>query len=87
MVVPTPIVTRQAFGGQPRALARDPVQHEAAAMGRQAIPQQHHPAAGFKLMHIAEELDQGFAVVGARTELEYEMGIAGIGLEHQRRSQ
>ena len=35
----------------------------------------------------AQELDEGFVVVGARTELEHEVGVAAIGLEHQRHCQ
>jgi hypothetical protein len=50
-------VDRQAFDGQPRALVVDPIGHAPTPVGRQAIPQQHYPAARFKLMHIPEELD------------------------------
>jgi hypothetical protein len=48
-------VARQAFYRQPRALVIDPIGHAPTAMGRQAIPQQQHPAAGFELMQILED--------------------------------
>jgi hypothetical protein len=60
-------VPRQAFDRQPRALVVDPIGHAPTRVGRLTIPQQHHPAAGFELIHIAEELNQGFTFVGAKT--------------------
>jgi hypothetical protein len=53
-------------------------------MGGQAIPQQQQPSTGFELMQIDEEVDQRFAVVGARTQLKYEMSVTAIGFVDQR---
>ena len=80
-------VAWQAFDGQPRALLVDPVSHAPTAMGRQAIPQQQHPTVRFETMQFPDKLDQGLAVVGARTQLKHEMSVATVGLEHQRCSQ
>src|SRR2546430_2100152 len=45
------------------------------------MPQQQQPAAGYELMQVAEQLDQGFAVVGDRTQLEYEVSVAPVRLD------
>jgi hypothetical protein len=56
-------------------------------MRGQTIPQQQQPAAGFELMQLDEEFDQRFAVVGARTQLKYEMSVTAIRFVDQRRGQ
>jgi hypothetical protein len=73
-------VGRQAFDRQPRAVVVDPVGHVATAVGRQTIPQQHRPAARFELVQIGQELNQAFAVVGARTQVKHEMRVTCIGV-------
>jgi len=51
-------------------------------MGGQSVPDQQH-ATLFDRVQLAQELDQCFVVVGARTQLEDEVSIAAIGFVRQ----
>ncbi len=60
-------ITRQRLDAQPVALAGDPLQHAAAAMRGQSVPQQEHGAVLLELVQERQKLDECFSVVGART--------------------
>jgi hypothetical protein len=77
-------IPRQRLSAQPVVLSGNPVQHAAAAMCGQPIPDQQHRALLLQLMQVAQEFDKGFLVVGARTQLKDEVGITAIGFVHQR---
>ena len=69
--------------GQPVLLAGDPVAHPMASMRRQSVPdEQHWPL--LDLVQLAQELDQQFVVIGARTQLEDEVRITAIRFVRQR---
>jgi hypothetical protein len=65
-------------------LARDPVHYSSAAMRGQPVPEQDHRAVLLEFAQVAQELNQGFIVVGTRTPLEHEEGVTAIGFVHQR---
>src|SRR5918911_1939377 len=62
-------ITGKRLGGQPVALAGDPFAHTSASVRRQAVPDQQH-ATLLEVAQLAQELDEAFVIVGARTELE-----------------
>src|SRR5947209_5222729 len=67
-------------------LAGDPVANPTVAMRGQSIPDQKHWAL-FDLIQLAQEFDQRFIVVGARTQFKEEVSIAAIGFVRQGTSQ
>src|SRR6266852_3483145 len=73
----------QRLNAQPIALVGDPVQHASAAVRWESIPDQDDRALLLMLMHFAEKVDQGFIVVGARTQLKDEVGVTAIGFVRQ----
>jgi len=52
----------------------------------QAVPDEQH-ATLLDRVHVAQELDEHFVVVGARTQLEHEVSITAIWFVGQRTSQ
>ncbi len=76
-------IAREWLDGQPVPLAGDPVAHPMAPMRRQSVPdEQHRPLLEF--VHLAQEVDQQFVVVGARTQFEDEVRSTAIRFVRQR---
>src|SRR6266849_7866986 len=68
-------VAWQCLDAQPIALAGDQVQHAAAAMRGQSVPQQEHGAVLLEFVQERQKLDKCCSVVGARTQLENQMCV------------
>src|SRR6266542_3388401 len=75
-------IARQRLDAQPIALAGDPLQHVSAAMRGQSVPDQQHPTV-LDVVHIRQELNERFVVVGARTQFEDQVCITAIRFVHQ----
>lgn len=71
-------VRGKALDLQPVRLGGEELEHELAAMGGEAVPEQGHALAVEVTAEVFDELDQAFFVVRARLGLEVEAGALAV---------